>query len=316
MRLHRPLVVAAVAALLLAGTTGCAPDPIVVIPSVSQTSGTPLLVGTPAVPDGAVPLEGALVAHVYTAALNAAGVKARVSDEDPKDPTQLGGITAGTLDILPGYASAMLAQLQPTSQAATSQEVLDAVKATLPAGATMLEAAKAEDNHSIAVTAVTAEKYRLKTIADLAKVCEKIALGGSAAFRVAERGLSTLGSDYNCVPKSYVELPNTKDELLLALLRDDVQAADIHSSSPGIEDNALVVLADTKNAFRPDPLVPVVATARVTAAVRTVLNKVSAQLTSEELVNLNRLGRDRHQSSLADVAAAWLVERGLTKATS
>lgn len=316
MRLKRLAAVAAVASLLFMGATACTPSPIVVIPSATQSTGPALVVGTPAVPDGASPKEGELLANVYAAALNAAGLAATVKAEDPQDPTVLGQLAAGTVDVAPGYSSAMLLQLDPSTEASATGPVLDALKAALPTGTAMLDPAKAEDNDSLVVTTVTAEKYHLKTIADLAKVCGKLDFGGSAAFRAKGRGLSAVASDYNCVPKSYRELPSTKNELLLALLRDDIQVADIHSSSPAIDDNALVTLTDTKGIFRPETVVPVINADKVSKDVQAVLNKVTGALSGDELVNLNRIGSGSHFGSPAQVAHAWLVQKGLLKATS
>jgi len=322
MRLRRSAAVVLAAVLLLTGVPACSPEPIVVIPSVTRSVGVaPLVVGTPAAPDGTNPTEGALLAHVYAAALNAAGVNAVVSPADPADGTLLDKLEAGTVDIAPGYSRVLLAAAAAKGStavpdAATTAQVLDALKKELPQSLAVLDAAKAEDSDSIAVTTVTAEKYQLKTIADLAKVCDKLAFGGSAEFRLAERGLSALGSDYNCVPKSYVQLPNTKNELLLALIRDDVQVADIHSSSPAIPDNALVVLTDPKHLFLPQNVVPVVLAAKVPADVQGVLNKVSGALSTDELVNLNRLAAGSNKTSLDAVARSWLVQKGLVKATN
>lgn len=329
MRLQRIAAVFGVAAVLLSGATACTRTPIVAIPSVSQTAGdTPLRVGTPAVPDGGVPLEGELLANVYAAALNAAGLSAVVTPEDAADPTLLSQLESGAVDIMPGYSSTFLegltsatpsASTTPSSAAkepVSGSQILDALKKALPPNVSMANATSAEDDDSIVVTTVTAEKYQLKTIADLAKVCDKLVFGGSAEFRTKDRGLSVLASDYNCVPQSYEELASTKSELLLALLRADVQVADIHSSSPAITDNALVVLTDTKQVFRPQTVVPLLSSKKVSDDATGVINKVSAALNNDALTNLNRLSMDSHFGSLSEVATAWLVEVGLVKATS
>ncbi|WP_104091708.1 glycine betaine ABC transporter substrate-binding protein [Arthrobacter sp. GMC3] len=334
MRLQRIAAGLGVALVLASGVTACTPTPIVAIPSVSQIAGgTPIKVGTPAVPDGAVPLEGALLANVYAAALNAAGVMAVVSPEDPKDPTLLGQLENGAVDIVPSYSSTVLDALasanpQPSASPSTSaassavnnavssSQVLNALESALPPSVSMANATSAEDDDNLVVTTVTAEKYQLKTIADLAKVCDKLVFGGSAEFRTKVRGLPTLATDYNCIPQRYVELPNTYSELLLALLRADVQVADIHSSSPAISDNDLVVLTDNRQIFRPQTVVPLVSSKHVSEDVTNVLNKVSAVLNSDELINLNRLSSESQFGSLSEVATAWLVEVGLIKATS
>lgn len=327
MRLQRMAAAFSVAALILAGTTACTSGPIVVLPSTSHSAGgTPLKVGTAATPSGGDSLESSLVSQVYVSALNAAGLNAQLVAEDAKNPTMLSSLQAGTVDIVPGYSSMFLQELltsqkatassAPSKDAVTSGEVLKALTAALPDGVAMTDPSSAEDNDDIVVTAVTAEKYQLKTVADLAKVCDKLAFGGSADFKIKDRGLVTLATDYNCIPKKYVELPSAKSELLLALLSDNVQVADLASSSPAIEANSLVVLEDNKQIFRPQTIVPLVSDSSVSADVRGVLNKVSAALNDDELANLNLLSTSSHYGSEADVAKAWLVQQGLIKATS
>jgi len=316
VHLRRLTATLGVLALSVGSLTACTSGPIVVIPSISHTAGPAYVVGIPAVPDGSNPLEGALLAHVYAAALDAAGAKATIAAEDPKDPTLLDKLGTGAVDLVPGYSSSFLDVLAPHAQVTATSQVLDALKSALPAGVSMLDPAKAQDNDALVVTTVTAQKYNLKTIADLAKVCDKLAFGGSEDFRTKEHGLATLGSDYNCVPKTYEELPNTSEELLLALLRDKVQVADIHSSSPAIEDNALVVLTDTKQVFQAQSIVPLVSAKNLPADIASVINKVTAALTNEELINLNRLADGSNNASLDQAAHAWLVLMGLLKATS
>lgn len=322
MRLHRRVLTLGIAVLLVSGTSACSPEPIVVIPSVSESAGVvPLVVGTPTVPDGGSALEGSLLANVYAAALNAAGVKAVVSPVDANDPTSLSKLEQGGVDVLPGYSSLLLHAAVPsgppdTVDAASTSGVLSALKKALPESVSMLDAASAQDNDGLAVTAVTAEKYQLKTIEDLAKVCEKLVFGGSSAFRVSAYGVPALGSSYNCVPKGYEELGTSKNELLLALIRDEVQVADIHSSSPEISNNALVVLNDTKTIFPVQSVVPLVYSKKVPADVEGVLNKVSAALDNDGLINLNRLAAGNNYGTVAEAANAWLVQKGLLKANS
>lgn len=308
------------AAVLLVGA-GCTPEPIVTIPSASiAPSEAPLTVGAPEVPAGVDPQEGVLLAHVYAAALNAAGLKAVVKDTSMPAGTVVSAVAAGTVDIAPVFSRLALAETAPTVPSGDATEVLAALKASLPSGVELLDPAKAQDVDNVVVTAVTAERYKLKSLADLAGVCSKLTMGGPAEFKGQVHGLVGLGSDYNCVPKEYRVLQptssNSDDSILWELLRDDIQLANIHSSSPAIDDNSLVVLSDPKGLFTAQDLVPVVSKAAVPEAVQAVLNKVSGALTVEELANLNRLAQDRHFGDLSEAATAWLVQKGLVKASS
>lgn len=319
MALRQALSGACAVALLLGALTACTPEPIVGLPTASPGA-VSLIVGTPQVPDGVNPQEGALLANVYAAALNAAGVKASVKTANETQGPLMSALQLGSVDIVPVYSREALADLAPSLTAESPSEVMEALETSLPAPVGILDAAKAEVSDAVVVTAVTAQKYQLKSISDLGKVCDKLSMGGSAAFQRDDRGLAGLGSDYNCVPKAYLPLahneqPN-KDSVVWSLLSDTIQMAELHLSSPAIEDNSLVVLEDSKKLFLDQNIVPLVAAKKVPEQVQTVLNKVSAALTSQELSNLNRLSQDTQFGGLANVADAWLVQQGLVKASS
>jgi osmoprotectant transport system substrate-binding protein len=72
-----------------------------------------------------------------------------------------------------------------------------------------------------------------------------------------------------------------------------------------------VVLDDPKNNFIAQQVVPLVRTDTVTDKAKSVLNAVSKQLTTDDLVNLNRAVSGNHKQSPADAAKAWLKEKGL-----
>lgn len=318
----RKKLVAALSACMVLGTlVACTPAPIVTIPSNSLSAEAPeLTISAPLSPSGVNAKEGALVAQVYAAALKAAGIKAVVEATPATAQDQLSGLAAGNGDIAPGYSRELLTALAPSTTAETPTEVISALKDAVPEGISVLDAAKSQDVDNLVVTAATAEKYQLKSIEDLAKVCDKLSLGGPAGFHEKGRGLAGLGSDYNCVPKKYVTLEplfdGSSDDLLWALLRDDIQVADIHSSAPAIADNALVPLTDTKHLFLAQNVVLLIDKDTVPAEVQDILNKVSGALSTEELANLNRLAQDRYYGDLSEVATAWLIQVGLVKASS
>ena len=301
--------------------TACTTVPIAPIPSTAQTRilGT-LAVAVPDVPDGVLPAEGALLAHVYAAALNAAGLKSTVAPAPAASGTLVSGLETGSYDIAPAYSRLALAEVSSTPAPADPGEVLAQLQAALPSGVELTDATKAEDRDNMVVTAVTAEKYKLKSITDLATFCDQLVMGGSANFKVSKDGLPALEGSYKCVPKSYESLLPTlaagDGGILWSLLRDDIQVADIHSSSPAIADNSLVVLSDPQQLLAAQFIVPLVAKGKIGPDVRELLNKVSASLTTEELISLNRLSQDRHYGDYSEVAKAWLVQKGLVKAGS
>lgn len=318
----RKRVAAIFSACLVLGTlAACTPEPIVSIPSSSLSVEVPVLkISAPVAPSGASAQEGILVSQVYAAALKAAGIQAVVEPAAATAADQFSSLETGNSDIAPAYSRELLDSLEPSAEPQSPADVVSALKDALPEGISMLDAVKAQDGDNLVVTAATAEKYQLKSIEDLAKVCPELVIGGPSKFQASSNGLAGLGNDYNCVPKKYVALKplfdGSEDDVLWALLRDDIQVADIHSSAPAIVDNALVPLTDTKQLFPAQNMVPLVDAETVPAAVQAILNKVSAALTTEELANLTRLAQDRHFGDISEVATAWLSQVGLVKADS
>ena len=178
----------------------------------------------------------------------------------------------------------------------------------------MLDASKAEDKDAMVVTKATAEKYQLKSIEDLAKVCSEIVVGAPATFAERAYGLPGLKKNYNCVPKKLEPFSDGGGAVTLkALLSDQVQVADIYTTTPSIADNDLVVLEDPKNNFIAQQVLPLYNKAKMTDKAKEALNAVSKILTTEDLINLNRAVSGSQKQNPKDAAAAWLKDKGMAK---
>ena len=107
-----------------------------------------------------------------------------------------------------------------------------------------------------------------------------------------------------------------------ALVDGTVTAADIFSTSPAIPQNNLVVLEDPKNNFLAANVVPLVASQKMSDQLKTVLDAVSAKLTTEALIEMNTAtsgnagidpGRGGHESgyrTTGSTSRCREVERG------
>ncbi len=93
----------------------------------------------------------------------------------------------GSIDLLPEYAGATLSYLDKNATAHSPEDVAKALKAALPEGVSMLTPSQAQDSDGVAVTRATAEKYKLKTIADLAPVASQLVLGGPRSGKRARK---------------------------------------------------------------------------------------------------------------------------------
>ncbi|MDJ0356034.1 ABC transporter substrate-binding protein [Paenarthrobacter sp. PH39-S1] len=256
--------------------------------------------------------ENATIAEIYAGALTAAGVTATTKLNIGSREIYFPAIKDGSIDIIPDYSGNLLTKVDPTSTATDPDAIVKALQAKLDSGLSVLEASKAEDKDAMVVTKVTAQKYNLKTIEDMAKVCDKLTVGAPPEFAERANGLAGLKTKYNCVPAKFDPLPSGP-VTVKALTSDDVQVADIFTTTPDIVDQDLVVLEDPKSNWAAQQVLPLIKTDKVSDTAKTALNKVSGLLTTNDLIDLNRQVSGDQKMDPKDAAAKWLKDKGITK---
>ncbi|WP_417233428.1 ABC transporter substrate-binding protein [Arthrobacter sp.] len=266
----------------------------------------PLVVGSADFP------ESKIIAEIYAGALKGAGIEATTKPGIGAREAYVGAVKDGSADIVPDYSGNLLTYFDKNATEASAGDIINALKKAVPKGLGVLKASKAEDKDSLVVTAATAEKYDLKSIADLAKVCDQIVLGAPPEFKERAYGLPGLKSTYDCTPKSFEPISDGGGPVTVkALITNQIQVADIFTTSPAIKDNGLVVLQDPKDNFIANQVLPLVKTDVVSQQAADVLNKVSAELTTEDLIELNGYVSGDAKLDPAEAAAEWLQEKGL-----
>jgi osmoprotectant transport system substrate-binding protein len=98
-----------------------------------------------------------------------------------------------------------------------------------------------------------------------------------------------------------------------ALTGGTVTAANIFSTSPAIEENKLVVLEDPKNTFLAANVVPLVASQKMSNELKTVLDAVSAKLTTDALIKLNTDVEGNKGVDPDEAAGKWIKDNGFDK---
>ena len=78
-------------------------------------------------------------------------------------------LKSGSIDVFPEYNGAVLSYLDKNATASSTADVDAALAKALPSSLIALKSSSAEDSDAIVVTKATAEKYKLTSIADLAK---------------------------------------------------------------------------------------------------------------------------------------------------
>jgi osmoprotectant transport system substrate-binding protein len=312
--------IAALAALSLAAVTACSSSSSSssgASPGASATgsSSNPLsqggAAGTVVVGSANFP-EDELLAEIYIQALQAKGVKVTPKLNIGAREVYYPQIEKGTISIMPEYNGALLSvSVDPKSNAKTTAQVDAALTAKLPSTLQVLNPAPAQDSDSVTVTAATAAKYHLKSIADLAPYAKDMAIGGPPEFKTRVDGLVGLKDTYGLTFKSFVPLDESGPITLAALKDGKVQAADVFTTTPQIITDKLVSLADPKFNFAAQNVIPLVYKPAITPTIVATLNAISAKLTTEALLQMDNAVITLH-ADYATVAAGFLKAEGLT----
>ncbi|UVJ39382.1 ABC transporter substrate-binding protein [Arthrobacter sp. CJ23] len=253
--------------------------------------------------------ESQLIAKIYAEALKAKGVQVTEKPSIGSREVTIPALKDGSIDLMPEYGGALLQYLDSATKAVTSDEVTKELSTKIPSGLTQLTASKAQDKDVLAVKKETAEKHNLKSISDLQPVAKELVLGGPPEWKTRINGVAGLKSVYGLEFKEFSALDAGGPLTLNALLSGQVQVADLFSTDPALAANNLVALEDDKNLFLSENIVPVISQKKATDTVKSVLDKVSAALTTEDLIQMN--GRTAKFEDIGQIAKDWLKSKNL-----
>ncbi len=211
--------------------------------------------------------------------------------------------------MLPEYNGALLSYLDAKDTSTTTETVDAALTKLLPSGLAVLDPSTAQDKDTVAVSKATAARNNLTSIADLKAVAlDELRRGPEDKTRY--QGLVGLQKVYGLNFKSFRSLDTAGPLTINALDRGRVDAAILYSTTPEIEQRGFVALTDPENVFGVQNVIPLITSAKVPEKARAVLNDISKALDTTTLTELNAQVQI-DQKSAADVAGAWLQEKGL-----
>jgi osmoprotectant transport system substrate-binding protein len=295
------MTIATAAAIAL---SACGGDPM------STSNNSPAAGSTDSIIVGSADFpESQLIAKIYAEALKAKGVQVTEKPSIGSREVTIPALKDGSIDLMPEYGGALLQYLDSKTKAVTSEEVTEELGAKIPAGLTQLTASKAQDKDVLAVMKETADKYNLKSISDLKPAAKELVLGGPPEWKTRVNGVAGLKSVYGLEFKEFSALDAGGPLTLNALLSGQVQVADLFSTDPALAANNLVALEDDKNLFLSENIVPVINKKKSTDTVKEVLDKVSAALTTEDLIEMN--GRTAKFEDVGEIAKDWLKSKNL-----
>lgn len=263
--------------------------------------------------------ESKILAEIYAQALEVNGFTISRQFGIGSRETYVPAVRDHSIDLIPEYTGNLLNYFDPTSTVTKPDAIELALLRVLPGDLSMLPPSPAEDKDTVAVTRETAEKWNLKTIGDLAAHSAEVKFGGPSEFLDRAEGLPGLKQNYGLdIPRgNFVSINDGGGPATVrALVDGTVTAANIFSTAPAIPQNDLVVLEDPKNNFPAANVMPLVSSQKKSDELKTVLDAVSAKLTTEALIEMNSAVSGNAGVDPDEAARKWVQDNGFDKPVS
>jgi osmoprotectant transport system substrate-binding protein len=263
--------------------------------------------------------ESVLLAEIYGQTLAANKFPVRIlpnlGPREVVDPALIDGL----VQLVPEYAGSALefvtlGRLSAPSNAGAANRAL--AGSVAGRGLVAGRPAPAQDANAIVVTAATAARYGLRSIADLARVAPRLVFGGPPECPGRAYCLPGLKRAYGLRFKAFIPLDAGGPLTLQALEAGYIGVALLFTSDPSIPARHLVVLADDRRLQPAENVTPLVRSdvvVRYGPTVVAVLNSVSALLDTGTLRALDARVELAGQDPRL-VAASWLRAHGLVPA--
>ncbi|HET8561589.1 MAG TPA: ABC transporter substrate-binding protein [Marmoricola sp.] len=264
--------------------------------------------------------EADIMTQLYKQLLDHAGFQTEVKNLGTRD-VYLDPLEKGDVMVSADYLSSMTDALNKKVNGENAPSVASPDTAATLAklkqlgsklGITPLQPAKAEDANAYAVTKQFAAQHHLKTLSDLGRLGQPIAL--AAASDCPERSDCKLGLEkvYGIKISKVEPLGFDSPETKSALSQGEVQLGQVATTDATLDGLGLVILTDDKNWQNAENLVPVVNSKWLKANPKAAdaLNKLSDVLTTKDLMTMNaKVDAQRMQASV--VAQEYLKQKGL-----
>ena len=318
-----PRVIAAISLGLLAACGGSSGGTPLSGPSDAASTPPSAAASAPASAEAASPAidsitvgsanfpENVLLAEIYAGALEAKGVKVTKKLNIGSREVYIPALKDGSIDLLPEYTGTLLSYFDKGTSTATSpDDVYKALVAALPPGISALKPSEAEDKDTLAVTKKTAATRKLTSISDLTPIAGQLKIGAGPEFKSRQTGLLGLKRVYGLTFKEFKPMDPGGVLTIKGLSDGTVDVANIFSTDSSIKTKGFVVLADPKNLFLAENVVPVINAKKLSPTVTDALNAVSAKLNTANLTDLvSKVQVDKQDP--VKVAAAFLKSSGL-----
>lgn len=259
--------------------------------------------------------ESIVLGEIYAQALEANGYTIERKFNLGNRAIVFPALDKGDIDIVPEYLATVLRFVDKDAKGSSdpkeaAKQLQDAVK---PKNLTVLDFAQAVDENAFVVTKATSDKFKLKKTSDIAANAQgQLVLGGPPECPTRPFCKAGIEGTYGIKLKDFKPLDAGGPLTVAALEGNQIDLALLFSSDAVISVKGFVVLEDDKHLQLADNVAPLVRNAVATDDLKKVLNAVSAKLTTDELIAINRAnGVDKKDANV--VAKDWLKKQGLIK---
>jgi osmoprotectant transport system substrate-binding protein len=261
--------------------------------------------------------ESAILAEVYEQALDCVGFDAGIQTLGGFRDLLFGSFDSGDINLAPDYVASNLEFLNDFAGEATSDvdETLDKLTPLLEErGLVALGPSDAVDTNAFVVTQETSDDLGITTLSELAENGQDLTLGAPQDCETNGFCIPGLQRVYdidlseNFVPLDFGVIPASLDEGAIDV--GVVGSTDGRLADP---DTGWVLLEDDQGMLAADNVFPLASQELVDAYgenLTGVLDSISAELTTEDLTELNkRFDVDKEDADA--IAESWLADHGI-----
>ncbi|PKO04221.1 MAG: quaternary ammonium transporter [Chloroflexi bacterium HGW-Chloroflexi-3] len=223
----------------------------------------------------------------------------------------------GDIDLYPEYTSTGLLTMLKLDPIQDAQEIYTTVKNGYEQqyDLTWLTPSPFNDTQALAMTKEVAAQYGIQTYSDLSQKASELVLGGPAEFLEREDGLKGLQQAYGGFEFKEVKQLGTGSLRYQALLEGQVDVVVAFGTDGAIKGNDLLLLVDDLVFYPIYNVAPVIRqdTLEKYPQIQKILNDFAPLLTDDIMSGLNWQVDGPEGKEPADVARAFLLEKGLVK---
>ena len=256
--------------------------------------------------------EQEILGEIYAQALEDAGYPVETRFQLGTREVVNPAIKSGEIDLMVEYTGTLLTFEGGTSSTDSDATHSDLVSLMEGQGITVLDYAPAQDKNGFVVTQSVADELGVSTVSDLADYNGSLVLGGPPECPDREFCLIGLTDVYGLDFASFQPLDVGGPLTVAALDGGEIDVGLLFTSDGVIAAKGYVLLEDDQSLQPAENIVPVIRTAvldEYDSALSDLLNEVSAEVTTEELSELNkRFGLDAEDADT--LAREWLSDNG------